>query len=432
MKDRLITFAAALAALALFAGLFLESGGGGTGGADVPRPTTSEPGADGYSAARSWLEEEGLDVVSLRARLGTLAERHDLSGTGNLLIVTLPGITGFSSAELATLNRWIRAGNALLVAAALADGPRWGAARAGLTPGDVSLLTGLSFEPLSIEERRRISARPARSALARATEWPVLVPNGENAYLHNVGHAVALSDRSSARAPLAWGLKVPYGGFALVLAHERTTGAGVLWMRPLGAGRIIVSGFGTLFTNRVLGLADNGQLIANLVAANVAPGGSVIFDDLHQGLGAVYDPAQFYQDPRLYRTVGVLLALWLAWVLGSTRLRARQERSPAPSESELLQTTGALLARLTRTDEAARRLFAHFLSGVSRASLARAGALSRADEAEAWCTLERHPRLPAADLERLRRWYARARAGRAVPLGRVHELICRTEKRLRS
>lgn len=419
MKERLVTLAAALGALALFVGVFLQSGGG-TAGADVPRPTTSERRADGYSAARSWLEGEGVRVISLRERLAALAERRDLAPAGNLLIITLPGVTGFSSAELASLDRFIRAGNALLVVAALADVPDWAMARAGLTPGDVNLLTGLSFEPLRIGHRGMGS--PA-----------VLVANGAHPYLRNVRQAVAVSDPSADRAPAPWVLKVPYASFALVLAHERASGAGALWMRPLGAGRIIVSGFGSLFTNRALGLADNGQLLANIVAANVAPEGSVIFDDLRQGLGAVYDPARFYHDPRLWQTVGILLALWLAWVLGATRLRASQERSRAPRESELLHATGALLARVVRPEEAARRLFDHLLGSVCPG---RGGASSGpnpgASAADRWRALERHPRLPAADLERLKRWHADALAGRRVPLRRLHELLSRTERLFRS
>ena len=50
-------------------------------------------------------------------------------------------------------------------------------------------------------------------------------------------------------------MKVPYEGFVLALAHEQQSGEGALWTRPLGKGRIIVSGFGSLFTNRALGLA---------------------------------------------------------------------------------------------------------------------------------------------------------------------------------
>ena len=69
----------------------------------------------------------------------------------------------------------------------------------------------------------------------------------------------------------------------------------------MGAGSILLSAGGTLFTNRALGNADNAGLFANIVSARVARDGVVLFDDLRQGLSANYDPARFYRDPRLYQ-----------------------------------------------------------------------------------------------------------------------------------
>jgi len=94
-------------------------------------------------------------------------------------------------------------------------------------------------------------------------------------------------------------------------------------------------------------------LLANIVTATVRPKGAVLFDDEHQGLAAAYDPAKFYNDPRLYGTIGVLAAVWLIWVLGGTRLRLPAMRLPAPREAELVRATGGFLARVLRP--AARR-----------------------------------------------------------------------------
>ena len=69
----------------------------------------------------------------------------------------------------------------------------------------------------------------------------------------------------------------------------------------------------------------------------------MLFDDVHQGLGAAYDPAKFYKDRRLYMTVGILLALWLVWVLGSTRLRV-----PATTQRDAARSrTGARCRRIS-------------------------------------------------------------------------------------
>src|SRR2546430_15625774 len=101
-------------------------------------------------------------------------------------------------------------------------------------------------------------------------------------------------------------------------------------MRPQASGTVIVSGFGSLFSNRALGLADNARLLANIVTATVRPKGAVLFDDEHQGLAAAYDPAKFYNDPRLYGTIGVLAAVWLALGPGGTRPRGAATPRAAP------------------------------------------------------------------------------------------------------
>src|SRR5262249_38582409 len=149
-------------------------------------------------------------------------------------------------------------------------------------------------------------------------------------------------------------------GFLLSLAHLRDGQLGVLWIRPLGSGTLVLSGAASLFSNRALALGDNAQLLANIVSATVAPGGAVLFDDEHQGLSTAYDPDKFYADPRLYRPIGGLAAVWLAWVLGGTQLRLPGRRIAAPRGAELVRATGLFLARALRPAAAARRLFEHF------------------------------------------------------------------------
>src|SRR5256885_7986782 len=141
-----------------------------------------------------------------------------------------------------------------------------------------------------------------------------------------VSRALAWSDSP----PQAWTVRLPRDGFVLVLAHQSETGEGVLWMRPAGSGTLIVSGFGSLFSNRALAGADNARLLANIVGASVRSRGALLFDDEHQGLAAAYDPAKFYNDPRLYGTIGVLAAVWLPWGPGGARPRPAAARTPAP------------------------------------------------------------------------------------------------------
>lgn len=421
MRERLITLACALGALGLFLAMFLH--GDATSPGEVSRPTTQERGPNGYQGALVWLDQQHIKTVSLRDHFNELASRRGLPASGNLLIVTLPAATGFKTEELRPLESWVRSGNTLLVLAALADSPDWAFSLDGRATGDLRLLTGLEFAMGKVGARRG-NGVGARITTARAYAQPqstTLVPNGPRPLFDGVRTALALSDYPAQ----TWGLKVPYDGFALALARQRETGEGVLWMRPLGSGQIVVSALGSLFTNRALGLADNGQLLANLVGSTVRPGGAVLFDDLHQGLGSAYDPAKFYSDPRLYETVAILCAVWLCWVLGATQLQSPWTPAPVPREAELVQATGGFLARVLTNDAGARGLFDHFFHRIARR-------LRRTGSESPWELLEGHSRIAPADLRQLREWHAAALAARKVPLERLHDLMSRIQASLDS
>ena len=314
MRERLITLACALGALGLFLAMFLH--GDQTSKGDVPRPITEERGPNGYHGALVWLDRQHIKTLSVRDRLNGLVSLPGMPSTGNLLIVTLPAATAFKTEELRPLESWVRSGNTMLILAAFADNPNWAFGLGRPAAGDLSLLTGLEFTMVKAAPRRDdAGARIATTARAYSRpQSATLVPNGPHPVFEGVRTALAVSDYPAQK----WTLKVPYDGFVLSLARERETGEGVLWLRPLGHGQVIISGFGSLFTNRALGLADNGRLLANIVGGALGPGGAVLFDDMHQGLGSAYDPAKFYSDPRLYETGAILCAVWLCWVLGAT------------------------------------------------------------------------------------------------------------------
>ena len=428
MKERLMTFGCALGALVVFMAMFMHSDQGAGGRGDVTRPTSAERRANGYHAAMAWLDEEHIRTMSFRERFDRLALDPGALATGNLLIVSLPASTAFKNEEFRALESWVRAGNTLLVLAAMSDNPDWAFVLGRPASGDLGLLTGLEFERVKGRERRpgkygpdNVGARIAATARAFAQpQRSTAVPNGPYPYFEGVRAVAALSDYPGQ----PWAVKIPYDGFVLSLASERETGAGVLWTRPLGNGRVIVSAFGSLFTNRALGLADNGRLLANLVGTTLGPGGTVVFDDMHHGLGAAYDPAKFYADARLYQTVGIVAALWLCWVLGSTRLQLPVTRAPVPREAELVRATGGFLARVLTTDAGARGLFGHFFRRIAERLASR-----RATGSPPWELLEAQPGITSAELRQLRDWYADACAARRVPLGRLHNLILKIDRR---
>jgi hypothetical protein len=440
MKERLITLACALGALLLFITLFVQ-----VGAAERPEltvPTTADRGDNGLAAASAWLAGEHVPTRALRARFDGALTAADLTLSGNLLIVSLPVATPFGVEELHALDQWLQAGNTLLVLAAFEDRPDWATGRIGLDR-ELADLTGLGREtprangrrpapPVSPARRRAGQASDVGAALASASrrlEEPqrsTLVPNRAHVFFDGVAAAVALSDYPRRALPAqAWTVGLPYDGFMLCLARARETGAGALWVRPHAGGTVIVSGFGSLFSNRALGLADNARLLANIVGASLGPGGTVLFDDEHQGLSDAYDPEKFWRDPRLYATLGVLAALWLTWVLGGTRLRVPVGRTAAPREAQLVRATGLFLARALSAPAAARRMFEHFFRRL-RVHAPRAPQST----GPPWLLLEHHPRVARADLEQLREWYAAAHSAGRVPLARLHNLMIRIERRL--
>jgi hypothetical protein len=410
MTDRLATLAAALGALALFLLLFVHGEGGLERKRHVPRPTTAELRGSGYHAASLWLTASGLRSVSLRQGFDTLSARHDLAAQGNVLVVTLPGTEIFTIAETRHLQQWIRAGNTLIVLAALSDNPDWSAVLGGVNVGDLNVLSGLDFNKYPADRRQRRHQTSTAAAI---------VANRAHPYFTGVASALA----AAAPPREDWDVRIPYGGFMLSLARERSAANGVLWTRLLGEGRIVVFAVATLFTDKALALADNAQLFANIMAGSLARRGAVIFDDYHQGLSVVYDPQKFYRDPRLYLTSAILLALWFTWVLGATRLKIPLTRIAAPREVDLVRANAGFLARVLPRDVAARRLFEHFFREVRRR-------MPAAQANGPWGCLQAATRIDPADLAQLRLWHDAAWAGARVPLVRLYNLIVRIERQI--
>ncbi len=441
MPQRVTTLLCALGAALLLATLLVR--GDTLAGRRASLPMSTEQADNGLLGVKTWLEKEGIRTLALRRRFGALSADSRLSSRGNLLILSLPAVTSFRPDEAVALDRWVRDGNTLLVLAALRDRPGWAQFPFAMA-SDLQLITELRLAPLEppssgsahkaehggrtdradetahSAETRRPDLKFPGSELA-TPQQSTLLPNRAHPYFSGVAHAVAFSDY----APVRYTLAIPRDGFALSLGHEAGSAADAFWMRPHGAGTILVSGFGTLFSNRALGKADNARLLANVIASGLGPDGTVVLDDEHQGLSDDYDPARFYRDRRLYATCAVIIAVWLAWVTGSTRLRPPGPRRAGPREAELVRTTGLYLARVLRPAAAARRLLEQFLARLSGATGGSSG-----DTASLWHWLESHPCLTNGEARELRAWHAAACADRRVPLIRLHNLIVHTERQL--
>jgi len=422
MNERLRTAGLALAALLAFVALF-QSGTRWPGRDSLSRPVSVDRRADGLGALAAWLQREQRRTESFREDYGQLELRA--AGSGHLLIVALPAPERLPAAELPQLDAWLSRGNTLFVLAALADAPEWASER-GATFG-LSALTGLDFR------RDAGDAPPVRDAgVAPRRATPLLQPQQHAAratlphpLLAGVATLRARSDYPRSR----WSLQLPFETATLELARDEADGRGVLWERHIGAGTILIAGYGSMLSNRMLAEGDNARLFANVVARHVAADGVVLFDDGRHGLSPFYDPAQFYGDPRLHATLLILFGLWLAWVFGATRLRPRPA-PPRPDSAAVLGRSADFLARVVPPRAAAERMLEDWARRLWRAAAppaTPAGALAELP----WRELESDPRLPPAALAELRERVAQLRAGGTVSLRELHNLMIRIEEPLR-
>src|SRR5262249_32603531 len=120
------------------------------------------------------------------------------------------------------------------------------------------------------------------------------------------------------------------------------------------------------FSNGAVALSDNAQLLGNILAWSLTPGGSVIFDDAHQGLTDYYDATAFFADPRLHHTLEWILLLWLLFVLGALPLRAARSVWQPLDETAYVEASARYLAAVVPPSAAAQRLIEGFLGRLAR------------------------------------------------------------------
>ena len=209
--------------------------------------------------------------------------------------------------------------------------------------------------------------------------------------------------------PEEWSLRIPYDNFVLTLARD-AKGEGALFEQRVGAGRILLSAGGTLFTNRALGNDDNARLMSQ-------------HRERHDGerrRGAVRRPApgpvgELRSGAFLSRSAPLQDHFHRARaVAGVGAWAARDCVRPAiarhdPSEAELVRHAGGLIARTVAPWQQAQQLFDHFFAGVARAARGANG-LPGKERGELWQWLERHAAILPQELDQLKAWYADAHA----------------------
>lgn len=396
---------------------------------EVSWPTTADRGPEGLKGLQSWLERARVTTRSLRRRYDTLASDPRLTPDGNLLIVTLPPRTPARESELGDLRRWLERGNNILLLVAGGDLPGW-SMQADWTANDKLLETlGYRFESEvpDADEHDQASSdeRPNLTQLLDGLE-PVereLTPRWDHPLTAGVESVHTRSYSAFERRRRLEGASEARGVLGLLQDSERQGPA--LWKIRVGDGEALVSGYAGLFSNAMLGRADNARLAANIVSLMSRPNGAVIFDDMHMGLSDLYDARAFFADPRLHATLWFILGFWLLYLIGRSRRLAPVQRPARGYRAfELTEAVAGLLARRLDRVSAARRLFRHFFDEVR----ARHGLPTTGEPA--WSPLARSARLRAGLLRTLRRRHARTRAGGRVDLVALINLMHRARREM--
>ena len=424
MRERLVTLGFAIGALIMCYALFLPKPP--AAGQVAPRPISTEAGQGGYQAAWRWLQAEHFPVSALHERFDHLNDASlSKRASGNVLLTTLPAELPVQPQEASQLDAWVERGNTLVVAAALDDTPEWsgrGSVSSARLVKDVERISRLKFDTDDAESKTDKAFAPARSLKSALSvlAQPITItiePRGTHALMDGIHSLRVVSDM-----PASHWHATPMDGSAVLQVAQADSGAGAVWIRRQGKGQVITLAVAGLFSNRDIGSADNAKLLSNIIAWSLQPGGSMIFDDMHQGAVGYYDAKAFYADPRLHRTLLWFVLLWLVFVLGIQRLRVSPQSGRSADVTAFVNASGEFLASSVTAAAAGDRMLKNFFDSMRR----RPGDLAHdtpADDAAAWLWLSSQASVSTQEVIELQEAQRRIRRGRRFDLMRLQNLI---------
>ncbi len=406
MRERLITLAFAAGALLLFYVLLFPRSQ--TELDEIGLPLSTETRPDGYQALWRWFREESVPEISLRHRYDHLPSLLRKS-TGNVLIVTLPQRNPMRAQEFVDLDTWVGKGNTLLIMAAIEDTPLWIIGADALFDDHLARMTGLQL--VTTPQPHHIDVKKLTQ---NHFEMQQRAPHALTAGVQRVTALTALPARRSTVEAVPE--IVP-----LELAVRSDTGDPTLWLLRRGAGQMILSAAASPFSNGAIGMTDNAQLLANILAWSLGPGGTVIFDDVHQGLTAYYDGKAFFADPRLHHTLEWILLLWLVFVIGALPLQTARLAWQPPGETAYVEASARYFAAVVPPSAVAQRLIEGFLSRFADSN-------SDGRSTSRFERFDTHAGISRRESATLRDLYTRACAGEPVKLVRLQNLLSRLQR----
>jgi hypothetical protein len=321
--------------------------------------------------------------------------------------------------EFPHLVDWVQRGNTLLVAAALNDTPAWSGSGGSQFLENLRVITGLSFRSIR-EPGDGAGAVSLFEDSGDEQEYSIDVRPG-HPLSQGVESLAAVSDFVSS----AWQPDLPEGRLVLELATMALTDKAMIWQTTYGEGLIIVFGSGTIFSNRVIARADNRRFVVNVIDNHLAPGGTFLFYDMHQGLTSLYDPDALFADPSLHATLLFIIGFWMVYVAGSSnRLVDPTPQAASLRQSDFVKATGAFISRHMKRNDVSLWLYqAWFDEFRTRLELPRNGQ-------PVWDELSRLPTIDPRLLARMQKQYRDLDDGRRTSLVSVYNTIHRAKKEI--
>jgi hypothetical protein len=305
--------------------------------------------------------------------------------------------------------------------AALDDTPQWALATGSNLVETAGRLTRLKFEVIE-PQHSQSQGRSLSAALNGflSAQNGAIEPRGAHPLLQDVHSVRVVSELPASR----WRARPMDRSAVLQIGQIAGNGDPAIWLRRQGKGQILTFGVASIFSNQLIGEADNARLLSNLIAWSVSNGGAVIFDDAHQGVVSYYDAKAFFADPRLHRSLGWIVLLWFVFVLGVQRLRMRSREWNPVDATAFVAMSGEFFASALPAEAVGARLCANFFNSIRR----RLGL--QQDGGPVWDWLTAQAGVAPGDLAELRRLHGRIETGRRVDLLRLQNLLSRLQGNL--